>query len=371
MTDSWAVVVPDRRRSVAVLIGTATHVAPSGLHPIPQVTANITALAEVLTGPLGVFDPSGVRRRVDPHTAGEVLDLVPGGRPADGLDLLLFYFAGHGVVTAGNQLCLALPGTVDEPGRAARTSLPADGVFEAMRGVRARYKVAVLDCCFSGRAMEAPAAAGIHLLTATGPTRKALYGDGSRFTGFTGALLELLSQGVPDGDAHLDLSVVYRRLAVSLPAAPEPRPVPAQRAVGSTGDLALAVNAAHRQGRTREGLAARARFALDLRTLGLSGRPGQEARLHQAARLMREVAEDGAEVLGPADPVVLAYRHAYGSLLGESGRAELAFACLDAVVADWEAAVPSGAPGLAAARTSRDHWRGRVRPPGPGPGGPT
>ncbi|WP_055591441.1 caspase family protein [Streptacidiphilus griseoplanus] len=368
MTDSWAVAVPDRRRSVAVLIGTATHVAPSRLHPIPQVTADVTALAEVLTGPLGILDPSGVRSRVDPHTAGEVLDLVPGGRPAGGLDLLLFYFAGHGVLAEDDRLCLALPGTVDEPGRTARTSLPVDAVLEAMRGVRARYKVAVLDCCFSGRAMEAPAAASIHLLTATGPTRKARYGDGSRFTGFTGALLELLSQGVPEGGEYLDLSTVHRRLAVSLPAAPEPCPVPAQRAVGSTGDLALAVNAAHGQRRTRRGLAARARFALELRTLGLSGRPGQEDRLRQAVRVMREVAEDGAEALGRTDPLVLSYRHAHASLLGESGSAERALACLDAVVADWEAAAPSGAPGLTAARASRDHWRGRVPSAGHGAG---
>lgn len=365
MTDGgWAIQVPRPLRASAVLIGTATHVTPGGLRPIPQAAANVTSLAGALTGPLGFFDPSKVRTRVDPRSPAEVLDLMPtpgGERP----DLCFFYYAGHGILADADRLCLALPGSVDEPGRAARTSLPVNEVFEAMKQSAARHRVAVLDCCYAGRAVDAPAAADVHVLAAAGRTKRARYGEDSEFTGFTGALLRLLAEGVPDGPEHLDLATLHRRLAVILPTATEPCPAPTQRTAGFSGDLALARNPAYGTGLTRQGLVARARFAMRLRQLALKGVTVEPFHIEQAARLFAGIVADGIREFSAADPGVLAYRHAHGSLVGEAGDAAGAFKLLDATVTDWEAVTQAGDHGPEAARAARAYWRDRLTSPLP------
>ncbi|MEU6084541.1 caspase family protein [Streptomyces sp. NPDC047108] len=358
--DAWAVAVPRRPRSAAVLVGTAGHTAPGGLRPIPQVAANVRAFADALTGPSGLFDPSRVRTRVDPGRASDVLDLMP-ARGGDRLDLCLFYYAGHGLLGEGDRLCLALPGSVDEPARAARTSLPVDDVLAALAHSAARHRVAILDCCFAGRAFDSPAAADVHLLTATSRTKRARYGTDAAFTGFTGELLRLLADGVPEGPGHLDLALLHRRLAVALPTAEEPCPVPGQRTAGLSGDLALARNPAHGTGRTRPGLAARAQFALRVRQEALGGASAAgPGRLARAVRLFAGIVDDGVRVFGAADPDVLAYRHAHASLVGEAGDASAAVRLLEAVVADAEAATPADAARVTAARASLTHWRTRA-----------
>jgi hypothetical protein len=97
-----------------------------------------------------------------------------------------------------------------------------------MRQVRAEHQVAIIDCCVAGRALDAPEASAIHLLTAVGRAKKALSPEGQECTGFTSALLCLLcllcllAEGVPEGPEHLDLTTVYRHLAVTLPGARPP-----------------------------------------------------------------------------------------------------------------------------------------------------
>ncbi|MEV6317554.1 caspase family protein [Streptomyces sp. NPDC051776] len=364
--EAWAVGVPRRLRSAAVLVGTASHTAPGELRPIPQAAANARAFADALTGPWGLLDPSRVRTRVDPERASDVLDLMP-ARGGDRLDLCLFYYAGHGLLAEGDRLCLALPGSVDEPARAARTSLPVDDVLAALAHSAARHKVAILDCCFSGRAFDSPAAADVHLLTSTSRTKRARYGADAEFTGFTGELLHLLADGVPEGPDHLDLALLHRRLSVTLPTSVEQCPVPAQRTVGLSGDLALTRNPAYGTGRTRQGLTARAHFALRVRQEALGGAvAARQERLTRAVRLFAGLVDDGVREFGAADPDVLAYRHAHASLVGDAGDAAAAARLLEAVVADAEAASAADDVHLPAVRASLTHWRTRAPEPPPG-----
>jgi hypothetical protein len=350
----WPPLVPSRLRSAAVLVGTSTHVVPGSLPPLPQAKASVAALAAQLTGPLGLLDPSVVHCRIDPQIPADVLRLLPAPDGGE-LDLCLFYFAGHGLRGEDQRLCLALPGSVDDEKSAERTSLPVAAVLQTMRQIRAEYKVAIIDCCFAGRALDAPEAADIHLLTAVGRTRKALSPEGQELTGFTGALLRLLAEGVPEGPEHLDLSTVYRHLAVTLPSARLPAPM--QRAIGASGDLALARNAAHGTSRTRQGLLARARFAEQVKALGPAGRPRRSV---QVAQLFEGIASDAVREFGPTDYQTLRYRHVYASATGESGNPRQACALLERTVADWETVAPAGDAGLEAARASRDYWRSRT-----------
>lgn len=356
MAAHWPATVPDPARSVAVLTGTAGHVVPGTLPAIPQAAAAVTGLAAALTGSHGVFDPSSVHTRVDPVTPADVLNLLPA--PGTGpFDLCLFSFAGHGLRAEGGRLCLALPGSVDDERTAERTSLPVSAVFQAMRRIRAEHKVAVLDCCFAGLALDVPEAADIHVLAAAGRIRKALTPPGARYTGFTGALLRLLDQGVPDGPEHLDLTTLYRRLAVTLPAGGLPDPL--ARSYGGSGDVALVRNRAHGTGCQRRGLLERARFAEQIARLAADGQP---RRAPHAAVLFAALAADATAALGPLDGDTLRYRHAHAVAVGNAGDPALARALLERVVGDWRSAAPADDAGLGKARASHAYWSGRPTP---------
>ncbi|WP_329129118.1 caspase family protein [Streptomyces sp. NBC_01476] len=369
----WAVRLPDRMASRAVLVGTATHVSPSDLTPMPQATGSVREVAAALTGPAGALHPSGVRCVFDPRSRDEVLDAVTAACTAPGTDLLLFSFSGHGLIGEGGRLCLALTRSVDRESEAARTGLPADDVLRLLGASTARHKVAVLDCCYSGLALDTAATRGVHLLTATDARHKARYEPGERVTGFTRELLRLLGEGVPDGGELLDLGTVHRQLAVMLPStavradAPLDHryPAPRQRAVDGSADLALARNPAFGRGTTRAGLRSRAHFAD--RVLQLS-RPDDDApfgrpdRALQAVRLFAAITADATASCGPTDPDTLDYARAHATAVALSGDPAGAVRLLETMLA---APPPPGAPpapeaALAETRKARDHWARRT-----------
>ncbi|MEN3584642.1 hypothetical protein AAH978_10885 [Streptomyces sp. ZYX-F-203] len=321
----WAALVPRRSHTLAVLVGTATHVTPSKLDPIASVARNIESLAPVLSGEHGCFEPHRVRLRVDPHTRADVLGPLLEPADVDGeLDVLLFYFAGHAIRSgSGSEVCLALTGTLDHSRHSAGTSLPLAEVLATMRGVPARFHVAILDCCFAGWALRTPQGERVQLLTATEAGRRADYRIGAEDqpTVFTGALLDVVLRGVPDGPRHLDLVTLHRRIATSLAATGGERPL--SRTVGAGADLALFANPAYGGGNTREGLRDRAAFVVDTRAAAFSCGPAgdllREHRLAQAVRLARDLVADARGALAdPDDEDLLYYRQVLGTLLFEA-----------------------------------------------------
>ncbi len=142
-------------------------------------------------------------------------------------DLFAFYFAVHGFVDLeSDELFLALPGT----DRARPwTGLSYDWIRRAVRhpSVRAKRKLIVLDCCYSGvvlggtladDAADHAAVDGACVLTASAETKTALAPRGEPFTAFTGELITMLTQGIPGGPAVLDVDTVYTYLRANLQA---------------------------------------------------------------------------------------------------------------------------------------------------------
>ena len=306
-------------------------------------------LADAISGPDSAFDRSYILPIPDPGDAHEVLDTLArqGGRT---VELVLFYYAGHGLRGPGDSLCLGLPESAPAEGAVQRTSLQARDLFAVMERLHATYKVAILDCCFSGLAFDIPSATGIHLLTATNKTSKAR-SDQER-TAFTRELLRLLRTGIPDGPPYLDLATIYRRLAILLPASfPKRYPVPWQRSVNWTGDLRLARNAAHGTGRTLEGLRARARFAEHMSSL--RSRVPDPART--AIELLEGVVAD-AVLEYPAEHDTVHFRHLHASLVGQAGDAREATEMLEALIQELSSVSPDHSA-LEALKGSREHWR--------------
>ncbi|MFJ7157258.1 caspase domain-containing protein [Streptomyces sp. NPDC101118] len=241
--------LPDRSLSRAYLFGAASY-AHEELPDLPAVANNVRDLGALLTGPSGGFAPEHCTAHLDPSGTVDVFNEL--SRHADeALDTLLVYFAGHGMVRRAGELYLALPAT-------RRTDLAVTGfaydlLREVVGGSTAVNKVVILDCCFSGWAVQGmggEAAAspeeleieGSYVLTATPATAKALAPDGALHTSFTGELLYVLRSGVPDAGELLPLDDVTR--AVRQRALLRGLPLPEVRAGGSAGRLALARNAA-------------------------------------------------------------------------------------------------------------------------------
>ncbi len=316
----WPPLLPDPGKSRAVLVSVATFHDP-GLDALPQAHCAIDELADALAGPTGLLPWDRITRIHDPRSTDEVLGpLRAACRETE--DLLLFYYAGHGVLD-GRRLHFALPDTDQD--HAPTTALSAQQVLELMQSSPARHRLAWLDCCFAGLALDLPSAGDVNLLTAADRTRKALSPPGLRSTLFATTLTDLLRDGVPDGPPHLDLPLIHRRTEIALGQVPPGMPKrtqppnPVHRLTHTSADLALARNAAHGTARTREGLLSRGRFALQTAKADAAGRPGRAA---QAVALLTEILREAEEVMGPTDPDTERVRQALDWARWQAGRSD-------------------------------------------------
>lgn len=232
---------PDRSASCAVLIG-ASKYESSSLHPIPAVSTGVSALHAALTDTrYGVIDVPNCHALSDPATADEIGEAL--SRAAEQAeDLLLVYYSGHGLLDDGGALHLALPAT--RPQRPGWTGIPLELLKSELAGARARARVLILDCCFSGRAVASMAdpdglvlgqlwSSGTYVLTSTSATAPSHAPLGERYTSFTSALLDAL--GAPD---PLSLDGIYDHVRAELAGRGYPRP--RRQAVDDIADLALA-----------------------------------------------------------------------------------------------------------------------------------
>jgi putative AlgH/UPF0301 family transcriptional regulator len=208
----------DPRSSRVVLVGVGRY---RSLPDLPTAVANLDAVRDVLTDPaLWGLPPENCVVLSDPGAPSMVDAALRGPGPAtvrpDGL--LLFYFAGHGLIDPRTgSLHLAVGDT--DPDAVYATSAPYEWVRRAFLDAPAGRRVVILDCCYAGRAIDGMGPAAVIdeteidltcVLVAASATRAALAPAGEPYTAFTGALVELLRTGIPDGPELLDLATVYR-----------------------------------------------------------------------------------------------------------------------------------------------------------------
>ncbi|WP_157984558.1 caspase, EACC1-associated type [Lentzea terrae] len=239
--------LPDRGRSYAVLIGTSHYRSPE-LPRLPAVRQNLDDLQAVLTDPaLGWLDPAHCVVAANTRDVRTVYRALRDSAMA-AEDTLFVYFAGHGRVGARNELFLSLADT--DPDALQVSALAYDLVRDALNHSPAANRVVVLDCCFSGRVVDDMAGdvigqlevEGTYVLAATPPNAVALAPRGATHTAFTGMLLELLGNGLPDAPPLLTLGRIHQELVRT--AIKRSLPQPRQRGTGTSQNLALARNAA-------------------------------------------------------------------------------------------------------------------------------
>lgn len=223
---------PDPAQSAGVLIGVRRY---SRLEPLPAVANNCRALHSAFTDPRvwGLAEDERCRTVLDPRSPDELIEpVIRAAKLAR--DTLVVYYAGHGVIDPHDlTLHLTLP---DSRPDGPHTAVPYEWLRRAIiEHSRARRRIVVLDCCFSGRALgtgmsdaaslrTVASVEDTYLLTSAAENVRALSVPGERFTAFTGELVDVLTNGVPDGPELLSLDDVYRQVHDALLAKGRPEP---------------------------------------------------------------------------------------------------------------------------------------------------
>ncbi|MFE1958890.1 caspase domain-containing protein [Streptomyces sp. NPDC059479] len=243
MADAWC---PDGASSRAVLIGTADYQSAE-LASIPAVRENLTGLRDVLTDPeRGLLPAANCRVLGDGLSESGQVDMPAVGAALaaaaqEATDLLLVYYAGHGLLDKEGRLHLSLTGT--DPDTVGFSAIPVDLILSLVGRARAKARVLILDCCFSGRAVAAMASprsvaadqlerSGTYTLTSTTHTALSFAPPEEEHTAFTGALLRALA-----GPEPLTLDEIHEFVDDELADLGLPRPQ--RRAVNAAGTLTL------------------------------------------------------------------------------------------------------------------------------------
>lgn len=240
--------------SRAILIGVSAY-EYAELPPIRAARNSLRAMQALLTDPALCSWPSaGLTVIANPISAadlaGQIADLAE-----NTTGVLLLYYVGHGLLSARGELCLTVTST--RPDRPKISGLAWDTVADVLRTCPAIARVAILDCCFAGQAIEALAAdnspgladivhiAGVYTLTATTRNRTAHVPppdqQDTACTSFTGELHDLIRRGIPGGPPELTFADIYPVLRQRLQA--KDLPTPNQRGTDTIFGFPFTANA--------------------------------------------------------------------------------------------------------------------------------
>jgi hypothetical protein len=240
----------DPEKSRAVFIGVSQY---QHMTQIPCIDQSVLDLSALLSDSrLGRLPNSNYQVLINPADIDYAGDAI--NSAADTAeDMLLVYYAGHGISgLRRGDLYLSLPRT--RPTRPAFTAIQYELIREVVLESRAQVRLVILDCCFSGRATIPTLSAdpeaiksqlkieGAYILAASPANDIAIAGQ--KHTAFTGELIELLYNGIPNSDEMLTLETIYTHLRRRMHETNLPEP---QRLMTASADqLALVPNRAYR-----------------------------------------------------------------------------------------------------------------------------
>jgi hypothetical protein len=210
----------DHADSRVILLGTSLY-DDKEFPDVPAAGKSLHGMRLALTDPrLGGWPTDRVEYWLNKANPQEVtLPLRELARSVTGV--LIFYFVGHGTINSRGELCLILKGTGHE--HPDVTGVEYERIRRALLDSPARTKIAILDCCYSGRAIGSLSAGsvpeitrteGAYTLTASNMREEIARWSGAGRkndppTAFTRELLDLMYEGIPGGPAVLTLNDLY------------------------------------------------------------------------------------------------------------------------------------------------------------------
>lgn len=220
------------------------------LEDLPAVGRNLSTLVDLFAEDVWGLGASHCAQLLNPASVREVDEAI--FRTAEAAsDMLLLYYAGHGLLDRKGRLHLALPDSNERSVHS--TAFPYDWVRMGLAASSAQRCIVILDCCFSARAMglqsspssmvELAEAEGTYVLAAAAENAFALAPPGEAYTAFTGALVGVLSDGVADAPQLLDLDTVFTGMQSILKR--QGRPDPQCLGRNQIGRTAFAKNPAY------------------------------------------------------------------------------------------------------------------------------
>jgi hypothetical protein len=233
---------PDPQRSKVVLVGTSDYEYEKKLSRLPAIRNNLFGLEQAFTNPsTGVFDSENCTVADSPDSPKSMIQRIRrAARETE--DVLVTYYAGHGLLGWGSKLYLSVRET--DPDQLDGTAVPFEWVRDSIRESPADIRILILDCCFSGRAIGAMSSdsaaleqikiSGTTILTSTTANDISHSIPGERYTAFTAELIKLLATPT---DGVLTLGSLYRPLSVAMARRGLPSP---KNSIGdSSGDIIL------------------------------------------------------------------------------------------------------------------------------------
>lgn len=240
--------LPNPLTSRAVLVGTSQY---KYLQPLPAVERNLKEFSKLLqSDDLWGLPATNCIVVSNPQTNADMLDPLQQAAE-EASDTLIFYFAGHGLIhSTGSDLYLSLVGSDKRMYR----STAYEYIREELRESRARRRIVILDCCYSGRAFGLMSAAdqpteqiansaalrGTYLMAAARENQTA---EGSGlYTAFSGELINLIRKGIPDGPSLLSVDTLFTHAREALKD--KGLPIPQKREEDLSANLILFRNRA-------------------------------------------------------------------------------------------------------------------------------
>ncbi len=211
-------------RRLALLIGNNEYTSDSGLSRLIKAENDVRGLANVLADPtLGRFEITEDKILLNRHKNDIDIAIESFFHANKSDDLLLFYFAGHGMLDAQGKLYLAASNTIKN--RLMSTAVSASFIAELMNESSSKRQIVILDCCHSGafiRGIRAITGSSVGtktifkadrqqrarvVITATDATQFAFEEDGSisdLISSNNSLFTQFLIRGIQTGDADRD-----------------------------------------------------------------------------------------------------------------------------------------------------------------------
>jgi hypothetical protein len=208
-------------KTIAVLIGSSNFPEDTeNLPDLPGVINNIESLTRIFTNENLVGIPeNNILTLLDERDSGAIATKVA-RKARSATDTLVVYYAGHGLI-GERSLFLATPASHSQDFEF--NSIAIGSIKNAILASPARKKIFILDCCFSGRALNVMAQPsdlvrssidikGTFAISASPENEPALAPSGEKYTTFTGELIKVLEDGIENGKEGVTIQEIFQAI---------------------------------------------------------------------------------------------------------------------------------------------------------------